>query len=86
MRTTVTLDPDVDARLRQLAKERGLSFKEVLNATLRTGFTNGRAEAAPYQQRTYHMGQRPDIDLDKALRLAGALEDEAAVAKLELHK
>jgi hypothetical protein len=86
MRTTVTLDPDVAAQLRQLAKERGLSFKEVLNTTLRAGFTKGRAEAAPHRQRTYHMGQRPDIDLDKALRLAGALEDEAAVTKLELHK
>jgi ribbon-helix-helix CopG family protein len=28
MRTTVTLDPDVDAKLRALARERGVSFRE----------------------------------------------------------
>lgn len=42
-------------------------------------------DPAPYRQRTFSMGQRPDMDLDKALRLADALEDEAALAKLERH-
>jgi hypothetical protein len=37
-RTTVTLDPDLAAELRALARERGVSFKEALNSTLRRGF------------------------------------------------
>jgi hypothetical protein len=28
MRTTVTIDPDLDGKLRALARERGVSFKE----------------------------------------------------------
>ena len=42
MRTTVTLDPDVAARLRRLARERGASFKATINETLRAGLEAGR--------------------------------------------
>ena len=31
MRTTVTLDPDVAAKLKAVARERGISFKQALN-------------------------------------------------------
>ncbi len=38
MRTTVTLDPDVAAKLKQTARDSGISFKEALNTTVRRGF------------------------------------------------
>ncbi len=37
MRTTIDLDPDVDARLRALARERGVPLRTVINDALRAG-------------------------------------------------
>jgi hypothetical protein len=86
MRTTVTLDPDVAARVKRLAKERGIPFKEALNSTLRAGLGADMPSARPYRVRARNMGLRPGVDLDKALRLAATLEDEATLRKLELRK
>lgn len=82
----MTLDPDVAARLKQLARERGISFKEALNTALRAGLAPRRAKAARYQLRSYRMGLRPGVDLDRALRIAAAMDDEETVRKLELRK
>lgn len=35
MRTTVTLDPDIEAMLKRVMRERGVSFKEALNSAVR---------------------------------------------------
>jgi hypothetical protein len=86
MRTTVTLDPDVAARLQRLATERGASFKATINATLRAGLDVGDVGARPYQEETCLLGVRPGVDLTKALRLATELEDEETGRKLELRK
>lgn len=75
MRTTVTLDPDVEALLRKAVRERGEPFKQVLNAALREGLAGTRRKAGkPFKQRTFDMG-RPLLDLTKALSLAAELED-----------
>ncbi len=37
MRTTLTLDPDVAARLKRLRQRRDARFKDVVNAALREG-------------------------------------------------
>ncbi len=86
MRTTVTLDPDVAAQVRALAAQRAISFKEALNTTLRAGLAARRTSRRPYRLPTRRMGLRPGIDLDHALRLAAALEDEEIVRKLDLRK
>ena len=39
MRTTLTLDDDVAARLKELARRKGISFKEAVNSVLRRGLT-----------------------------------------------
>jgi len=86
MRTTITLEPDIAARLHRLAAERGASFKTTVNATLRAGLDAGNPAAKPYREATRSLGVQPGIDLTKALRIAAELEDEETVRKLELRK
>ena len=88
MRTTVTLDEDLAQALREEARETGRSLKRIVNETLRAGMAARKAPAA----RRYRLtpvslgGVVAGIDLDKALRLAEALEDEAIARKLEMRK
>jgi hypothetical protein len=86
MRTTVDIDPDLAAKLRQHAEERGVTFKEALNIALRAGLSGQARTARSYRVRPRRLGLRPGVELDKALRLAAALEDEETVRKLELRK
>ena len=86
MRTTVTIDPDLAAKLRRIARERGISFKEALNTMLRAGMGARAVTARAYRLRARRLGLRAGIDLDKALHLASALEDEETIRKLELRK
>ncbi|MFA5786261.1 MAG: antitoxin [Actinomycetota bacterium] len=86
MRTTVAIDPDLAAKLKKVARQRGISFKEALNTMLRAGMGAAASTARPYRLRARRLGLRPGIDLDKALRLAAALEDEETTRKLELRK
>ena len=86
MRTTIDLDPDVDARLRALARERGVPLRTVINDALRASTQPGVGNAAPYTLPSHRLGVRPGLDLDKALRLASELEDDEIVRKLELRK
>lgn len=87
MRTTVTLEPDVEALLRRQMKRKGLSFKKALNQAIRTGLSAPAPRASrPYRLPTFRMGFRPETALDKALSLAAALEDEEIARKLSLRK
>lgn len=86
MRTTVTLDPDVAAQLRALARERDVSFKEALNTSVRLGLAHERGELKPYRVPSRPLGLRQGQNLDKALGLAADLEDAELVRKLELRK
>jgi hypothetical protein len=82
MRTTVTLDPDVEARLREVARERGVSFKEALNSAVRAGLMAARG-AREYHTPSRPLGLRPDVSLDKALQMAADLEDAEIAHDLE---
>lgn len=86
MRTTVTIDPDLAVKLRRIARERGISFKDALNTSLRAGIGTDVGAARPYRLHVRRLKLRPGIDLDRALRLATTLEDEEIVRKLELRK
>jgi hypothetical protein len=86
VRTTLTLDPDVADRLRALARERGLPFKQVVNAVLRRGLEDGAAPRERFRVEARALRRRPGVDLDQALELAARLEDEETLRKLELRK
>ncbi len=84
----MTLEPDVADALKRRAKRTGLPFRRNVNEVLRIGLQAEKSRPA----RTYRIkpvslgGVAPGIDLDRSLRLADALEDEAQVRKLELRK
>lgn len=86
MRTTVTLDPDVAAKLKEETRVRGISFKEALNSSVRRGLESSGRTGKPYRVQAKRLSARPGIDLDKALALAGRLEDEEILRKLALRK
>lgn len=83
MRTTVTIDPDVEAMLSRTMKQKGLSFKEALNAALRLGLMRDQIRKPSSSKLiTFDMRQRAGVNLDKALQLVGELEDEETLRKL----
>jgi hypothetical protein len=88
VRTTLTLDRDLALALREEARRSGRPLKGIVNETLRIGLAARKRPAA----RRYRLtpvslgGVVPGVDLDKALRLAEAIEDEAIARKLELRK
>jgi hypothetical protein len=86
MRTTITLEPDVQALIRTAMKERGISFKEALNSAVRAGFTHAKPERHYFVQKTYSLGSDQNFRWDKALEVAAALEDEELGRKFSLRK
>jgi hypothetical protein len=81
MRTTVTLDPDVEAKLKETMRERGISFKAALNEAVRAGLDVSAPVSRPYKMPTAQLGVR--IDIDKASRIVVEWEDEEILRKME---
>lgn len=81
MRTTVTLDADVEAVVRRLMVQRGVSFKRALNDAIRAGALR------PSEPRSYTRARdlgSPAVDLTHALRLAGEMEDEELTRRMQV--
>jgi len=87
MRTTVTLDPDVERLIRDAMRERAISFKEALNEAARNGL-RGKDRKRPkrFVQKSFRMGAAQEFRWDKALAVADAIEDEELTRKLTLRK
>ena len=86
MRTTITLDPDVQALVRTAMKERGISFKEALNSAVRAGLSRGKPKRRYFVQKSYSLGPDQSFRWDKALQAAAAMEDEELGRKIALRK
>lgn len=87
MRTTVTLDPDVERLIRDAMRERSISFKQALNDAARAGLAHGRRRRPRrFVQKTFHLGVGQDFRWDKALAIAEAMEDEERLKKIALLK
>jgi len=88
MRTTVRVDDEILERLKAQARREKTSLTRVLNRTLRAGLQASRTrprKPTPYREQVQAMG-RPAIDLDRALRVAAALEDEETLREISLRK
>jgi hypothetical protein len=87
MRTTVTLDPDVERLIRDAMRERAISFKQALNEAVRIGLCGqGLKRATKFVQKSFRMGETQEFRWDKALAVADAIEDEELTRKLTLRK
>ena len=76
MRTTLTLDDDVAAKLDADARKSGRSFKETVNHYLRLGL-NSHRQAKPgkkFKVRARDMGLRPGLNYDDVWGLIEQVE------------
>ena len=67
IRTTLTLDDDVRAKLEAEMRKTGKSFKATVNETLRTGlFTRQKAAVSkPFEIKAKNLGLKPGYSFDK---------------------
>jgi hypothetical protein len=77
MRTTITLTPEAAALVAKAMADQAATFKQVVNQAIITALAP--APARPPTIATYPMGGR--ASLDRALTLAGQLEDEDLTSK-----
>jgi hypothetical protein len=85
---TLTIDDRIAKALKDLAHRSNRPFKDVVNEILRAGLTaRNIRKAKPYVVRPAALGgPMPGINLDKALALSDAIEDQELAAKLQLRK
>lgn len=78
MRTTLTLEPDLAKKLKDLAHRRGQSFKQTLNEVVRRGLAAPaqHPKAQRYTVTPHAGGFRPGIDPRKLNQLADQLDVE----------
>jgi len=79
MRTTLTLDEDNAAKLRDEMARTGRSLKETVNECLRRGFESPTEDdlASRFAVKPRAMGVRPGVDLDDIGGLLDLLDGEA---------
>jgi hypothetical protein len=80
MRTTLTLDEDVAAKLKAESRRAGRPFREIVNETLRRGLASRPATA---RRRAFRVtardlgGLRPGLNLDNIAELLEQIEGPA---------
>ena len=77
MRTTLTLDDDVAARLKAESRRAGRPFREIVNETLRRGLASRRVTAArqPFKVIARDLGDlKPGLSLDNVAELIEQVE------------
>ena len=79
MRTTLTLDDDVAAKVRDEMLRNGTTMKQIVNVTLRRGFDAPGEEdlASPFTVDERPMGIRAGFDLDDISGLLDVLDGPA---------
>lgn len=78
MRTTITLEDDVAAKLRELAHQRRTSFKRTVNETLRAGLAAGKKPAGrtKFRVEAVACGFQPGVDPARLNQLLDELETD----------
>lgn len=82
MRTTLTIDDDLMARLQDEAHRRRVPFRQVVNAALRRALTGTSAPKKSPVARTYASKLRAGFDPAGFNQLADELDDETLTARL----
>lgn len=86
IRTTLTVDDDLAAKLRKLARRRRVSFKEVVNSVLRSGLSRqepSRRPAHEFSVPVFRSALRPGVDLLHLNKLSDELEVEHSTGRRE---
>jgi hypothetical protein len=85
-RTTLTLDPDVAARLQDEMHRQRKPFRQVVNEAIRRGLSGSarRAKLPPFKVKVFKSKLMPGIDLTHINRLADEWEDETRLEKMGL--
>lgn len=75
-RTTITLDDDVAANLKEAMRKSGKPFKEVVNEAIRVGLVaqQPRQKLKPFKIRTFKMGLKAGYSYDKPWDIIEAAE------------
>lgn len=77
MRTTITLDEDVEKKLdAEVRRQKGATFKDIVNETLRVGLLTKRElkAAEPFKVKARPMGVMPGLNYDNIGDLVEHLE------------
>ena len=84
MRTTLTIDPDVEQLLQREMRRTDRSLKAVVNEALRKGlgYRSKPPRAARYRVEPHPFGFRPGVDVDRLNQLADELEAEETARRL----
>jgi len=87
VRTTLNIDDDLLRQLQREAHRSRTPLRQLVNTALRRGMAAplSRRGQTPYACPTFAMGVA-QLNLDKALTLAAALEDTEVLRELELRK
>lgn len=82
MRTTVTIDPDTEALLKEETARTGMSFKEVLNQSIRRSL--GRSGSRKVVLKPLFSAPFPHQFLETNMnRLADELDDEDTIREIQ---
>ena len=84
MRTTLTIDPDVERLLKREMRRSARSMKAVVNDALRAGLGAGGKppNAPPYAVEPHDFGFRPGVDTDRLNQLVDETEVDRLVRKI----
>jgi|CXWL01.1.fsa_nt_gi hypothetical protein len=84
MRTTLTVDDDLARQLQDTARRRGLSFKQVVNDTLRAGLQTADKPAVvpPFLVVPKACGFRAGVDPRRLNQLNDELENEETLSEV----
>jgi hypothetical protein len=76
VRTTLTLDDDVVAKLKAEMKKSGQPMKAVINELLRAGLVHSEkaAKEKPFKVKTRSLGLRPGLNYDSTSELLEQVE------------
>ena len=79
MRTTLTIEPDVERLLQRAMRRTGRSMKAVVNEALRVGLgVQGKTRRlSPFKVEPHAFHFKPGVDVDRINQLVDELEGEA---------